>query len=115
MGRPRRRLFLGSVSEGVVRHARCPVLVMRGGEGAWPPERAVLDDGSEEAGAAVELGATIYGAKGVLVQSSPSLMDADVEGSTVTARMLDDGGWFETRERGPRSPRGPWAPGLRCA
>jgi nucleotide-binding universal stress UspA family protein len=29
---PVRRMFVGSVSEGVVHHARCPVLVVRGGE-----------------------------------------------------------------------------------
>ena len=31
------RLVMGSVSEGVVHHARVPVLVMRGGVQAWPP------------------------------------------------------------------------------
>src|SRR5918995_91914 len=42
------RLILGSVSEGVVHHATRPVLVMRGGVGAWSPERIVIgDDGSE--------------------------------------------------------------------
>ena len=44
------RLLSGSVAEGVVHHARFPVLVARGG--AWPPERVVVgDDGSEDAGA----------------------------------------------------------------
>src|SRR5215210_3255299 len=47
---PVRRMFVGSVSEGVVHHARCPVLVVRGGEEAWPPERIVSgDDGSTSA------------------------------------------------------------------
>lgn len=100
---PVERLVMGSVSEGIVRHAPCPVLVMRGGESAWPPERVVLgDDGSEEAKAAAEMAATIggfYGAKGMLVQAYPSLMEVDVEGDKVTARMLDDEGWFKTRER----------------
>ena len=32
-----KRLAVGSVSEGVVLLSPCPVLVMRGGEGAWPP------------------------------------------------------------------------------
>lgn len=97
------RLVIGSVSEGVVRHAPCPVLVMRGGPDAWPPERVVLgDDGSEEARAAVELAATIggfYGSRGLLVQVYPSLMEVDVEGGEVTARMLDDEGWLKARER----------------
>ena len=47
------RIALGSVSEGIVHNADCPVLVLRGGEGAWPPERVVFgDDGSEAARAA---------------------------------------------------------------
>ena len=47
---PVKRLLLGSVAEGVVHHASCPVLVTRGGREAWPPERVVIgDDGSEAA------------------------------------------------------------------
>lgn len=50
-----KRLVMGSTSEGVVSLAPCPVLVTRGGEGAWPPSRLVVgDDGSEEAGRAGE-------------------------------------------------------------
>jgi nucleotide-binding universal stress UspA family protein len=46
-------MLLGSVSEGVVHHARCPVLVVRGGEEAWPPRRVIAgDDGSHDAGKA---------------------------------------------------------------
>src|SRR3712207_9587272 len=45
-----KRLVVGSVSEGVVILAPCPVLVVRGGEGAWPPSRVVVgDDTSPEA------------------------------------------------------------------
>lgn len=45
-----RRLVTGSVSEGLVHRASCPVLIVRGGEGAWPPARVVVgDDGSEAA------------------------------------------------------------------
>jgi nucleotide-binding universal stress UspA family protein len=41
------RLIVGSVAEGVVHHARGPVLVVRGGQEAWPPQRVVVgDDGS---------------------------------------------------------------------
>ncbi|MDF2703956.1 MAG: UspA [Rubrobacteraceae bacterium] len=47
------RIALGSVSEAVIHHSRCPVLVLRGGEDSWPPERVVFgDDGSEAARAA---------------------------------------------------------------
>jgi nucleotide-binding universal stress UspA family protein len=57
---PIRCLMAGSVSEGVVRRAGCPVLVVRGGEEAWPPARVVVgDDGSEEAGMAARMGKAV--------------------------------------------------------
>lgn len=100
---PVSRIVMGSVSEGVTRHSHCPVLMMRGDEGAWPPERVVFgDDGSEEARKAGELAATIgefYGAKGLLVEAYPSLMEVDVDGGEITARMLEDEDWIKTRER----------------
>lgn len=41
------RLTLGSVTEAVCHHASRPVLVLRGGDAAWPPGRVVVaDDGS---------------------------------------------------------------------
>ena len=53
---PVRRLLVGSVSEGVVHHARCPVLVLRRDDVTWPPKRVVAgDDGSEGARRATEL------------------------------------------------------------
>lgn len=70
---PVRRMLVGSVSEGVVHHARCPVLVVRGGEQAWPPERIVAgDDGSKSAELAAELAGgigVVCGAEGVLVRA----------------------------------------------
>ena len=70
---PVRRMLVGSVSEGVVHHARCPVLVVRGDEGGWPPERIVAgDDGSKSAGLAAELAGgigAVCGAEGVLVRA----------------------------------------------
>ena len=55
-----KNLLLGSVSEGMVHHSRCPVLVARGGRGAWPPERVVIaDDDSETARQAGRLAAQI--------------------------------------------------------
>jgi nucleotide-binding universal stress UspA family protein len=67
------RLLVGSVSEGIVHHAPCPVLVVRGEQGSWPPERVVVaDDGSEPAKMAGGLGvlfARLFGTEAVLVRS----------------------------------------------
>ncbi|HEX2728464.1 MAG TPA: universal stress protein, partial [Rubrobacteraceae bacterium] len=68
-----RRVLVGSVSEGVVHHAPCTVLVVRGGEEAWPPTRLVVGyDGSDAAeraaGLAAEIG-RLLGIGGVLVQA----------------------------------------------
>jgi nucleotide-binding universal stress UspA family protein len=74
---PVKRLVVGSVSEGVVDLAPCPVLVFRGGEGAWPPSRLVVgDDGSEEAKRAGELAVgmgELFGARVLLVRVYPSV------------------------------------------
>jgi len=68
-----KRLVTGSVSEGLAHRASRPVLIVRGGEGAWPPARAVLgDDGSEAAERADILAAEIaslFGAEVVLVRA----------------------------------------------
>lgn len=76
---PIRRVLLGSVSEGLVHHARVPVLVVRGGEEAWPPGRIVAgDDFSGDAKTAAELAATIgklYGAPIILLHAHPELTD----------------------------------------
>ena len=89
-----RRLLLGSVSEGVVREASCPVLVTRGGGGAWPPRRVVVgDDGSEEAKRAGELAfgiGKLCGAKGLLVRAYPRLPEVDEKGRASNARLVED-------------------------
>jgi nucleotide-binding universal stress UspA family protein len=91
---PLARLILGSVSEGVVHHASCPVLVLRGGKEAWPPERIVVgDDGSEAARDAGTLAAGIgelFEAKGLLVHAYPELPEMDIEGRESNARIVDD-------------------------
>jgi nucleotide-binding universal stress UspA family protein len=68
-----KRLITGSVSEGVVHRASCPVLVVRGGEQAWPPARIVVgDDGSLAAmkagGLAMEL-ADAFGTEVIFVRA----------------------------------------------
>jgi nucleotide-binding universal stress UspA family protein len=75
---PVKRLTTGSVSEGVVSLAPCPVLVVRGGEGAWPPSTVVVgDDSSTEAKRAGELAAALgrlFGARTLLVWAYPAAM-----------------------------------------
>ena len=46
---PLRRLLMGSVSDSVVRHAHCPVLVVRGKPVVFPAKILVATDGSKEA------------------------------------------------------------------
>src|ERR671916_661879 len=53
-------LMMGSVSDGLIHHASRPVLIVSGGEQAWPPRRIVIgEDLSEEAREAAELAATL--------------------------------------------------------
>jgi nucleotide-binding universal stress UspA family protein len=55
-----RRLAGHSVSEGIVRKASSPVLVVRGDERAWPPTKIVVgDDGSPTSAEATELATQI--------------------------------------------------------
>jgi nucleotide-binding universal stress UspA family protein len=74
---PVKRLVTGSVSEGVVHLAPCPTLVVRGGEGAWPPSSLIIgDDASEEARRAGELAADIgklFDARALLVRIYPQV------------------------------------------
>ena len=56
-----RRALLGSVSDSVVRHAPCPVLVVRGEPLAFPTKILLATDGSEEAKLAATTSATLAG------------------------------------------------------
>lgn len=91
---PLKRLVLGSVAEGVVHHAPCPVLVLRGGQDAWPPRKVVIgDDGSEMAKVAGEMAASIgklFGTQGLLVRVFPRLPEIEVAERELDARMADD-------------------------
>jgi nucleotide-binding universal stress UspA family protein len=84
---------MGSVSEGVVHRARCPVLVVCGDGNIWPPARVVIaDDGSEDARRAGELAAGIgglFGAEGVLVQVYPRVLKSTQEMSALESRIVD--------------------------
>jgi nucleotide-binding universal stress UspA family protein len=88
------RIALGSVSEAVVHHADCPVLVLRGGEGSWPPERVIFgDDGSEAARAAGDLAAVLCGrhdVRGLVLRAYPRLPEADAERRDFDPRIVDD-------------------------
>ena len=89
-----KNLLLGSVSEGVVHHCGRPVLVARGGQRAWPPERVIVgDDGSEMARQAAEFAAEIakpFGSSGVLVCAYPEMPEIDAEGRSRDPRLVDD-------------------------
>src|SRR5919107_3211177 len=88
------RIALGSVSEAVIHHSRWPVLVLRGGEDAWPPERVIFgDDGSEAARAAGNLGASLCGhhsARALVLHAYPRLPEVDAEGRGFDPRIVDD-------------------------
>ena len=71
------RILMGSQSEEIVHHAHVPVLVLRGGDDAWPPERLVIgEDFSDDARKAGDLAASIgalYGSRALLLYAHPDL------------------------------------------
>jgi nucleotide-binding universal stress UspA family protein len=87
------RLLLGSVSEGVIGLAPCPVLVMRGRHEAWPPRSIVVgEDLSEEAKRAVGIAANIgslYGVSVLLVLVYPMSPEA-IREQSMAAWTVDD-------------------------
>jgi nucleotide-binding universal stress UspA family protein len=91
---PVERLVLGSVAEGVVHGAPCPVLVVRGGEGAWPPAAVVVgDDSSRASKEAGVLGARVgklFGASTLLVRSYPKIPGCTDEVGEAAARQAED-------------------------
>jgi nucleotide-binding universal stress UspA family protein len=88
-----KRLLMGSVSEGVVHHARCPVLVLRSEEGVWPPSHVIMaDDSSEDAKKAAELAASIgglFGASGSLIQVYPRMLKLSEKNGSPESRMVE--------------------------
>ena len=91
---PVERLALGSVSEEVVHHATRPVLLLRGSDSSWPPERVIFtDDGSDASRAAQDLAANLCGkrgARGVMVRACPELPEFDAKERAYDARATDD-------------------------
>lgn len=91
---PIARLLLGSVAEGVVYGASSPVLVVRGGDAAWPPRRVICgDDSSEGARRAAELAIGIGGlfdTSNLIMRVYPRLPVADEEGRQMDSRRVDD-------------------------
>lgn len=92
-----RRIALGSVSEEVVHHASCPVLVVRGGERTWPPDRIVVgDDGSEDARRAGDLAmglARLLGVPTMLVrahQEPPAPTELPSDQLELYERMVEE-------------------------
>ena len=89
-----KRLITGSVSEGAVHRASCPVLGVRGGEQARPPARIVVgDDGSLPAikagGVAMEL-AGAFGTEVIFVRAYRHLAEP-VGGRSARQRLeLDE-------------------------
>ena len=102
-----KRLATGSVSEGVVHNASVPVLVVRGGEDAWPPKHVIVgEDGSgpaREAGdLAAEIGA-LTGAGMTLLRVYPELPEMYEEGHRMNPRLTDDGLRQAEKELGYRA------------
>jgi nucleotide-binding universal stress UspA family protein len=89
-----KRILMGSVSEGVIHHTRCPVLVVRPGEESWPPSRVMIsDDFSEDARIAGELAANIgglLGAEATLIQVYPRLLETSREKGYEESRVVEE-------------------------
>jgi nucleotide-binding universal stress UspA family protein len=90
-----KRILIGSHSEEIVHHAHVPVLVVRRGDAAWPPERVVVgEDFSDDARRAGEFAASIaglYDASMVLIYAHPDLPEVPPgEARDAAARELGD-------------------------
>ena len=97
-----KRLITGSVSEGVVHRATCPVLVVCGGEGAWPVGRVVVaDDGSDPARRAGDLAAEIaglFGSEVVVIRAYQHPPEPVGGWSAQDRRELDEALWCNRRD-----------------
>jgi nucleotide-binding universal stress UspA family protein len=87
-----KRLLVGSVSEHVVHSLHRPVLIVRGGEGSWPPAQVIVGfDNSSGAKCAARFAATITH---LYTDTAIELVEADAELSVGADRLLgpDDEG-----------------------
>jgi len=90
-----RRILMGSHSEEIVHRARVPVLVVRRGDSAWPPERVIVgEDFSDHSRKAGELAASIsslYGSQLILIYAHPDLPEVPPgEARDAAVRELGD-------------------------
>ena len=88
------RMMLGSVSEGLVHDANRLVLVVRGDEEPWPPERIIVgDDSFEEVDEAEEFAAELgklYKARLILVRDYREFTAHTNDSGFLTAQMVGD-------------------------
>lgn len=88
------RMMLGSVSEGLVHEADRPVLVIRGGEDSWPPERIIVgDDYFEDVDKAEKFAAELgklYESRLILIRDYQDLSARAKNGGFLTAQMVGD-------------------------
>nr|WP_266096578.1 universal stress protein [Rubrobacter marinus] len=91
------RLLLGSVSEGVIRSSRIPVLVARGVGQRWPPEQVVVwdggSDGAKTARALASRLGDLFGTTSLVLPARPepavrSAAKTEVRGSPPTETRL---------------------------
>ncbi len=84
------RLVMGSVSTGLTHRSPCPVLIVREGEEAWPPERVLVSYGSFEATERAGLLGTSFGrALGVGVELVGTVGDADTDDAEAGFRDME--------------------------
>ena len=91
------RMALGSVSTGLAHRSPCPVLIVREGEEAWPPDRVLVGYGSfEDTERAGFLGASLGRALGAGVE----LVGVAGEGADAEERLRDVERALESRADG---------------
>ena len=111
-----RRAMMGSVSDSVVRHAHCPVMVVRGNEAEFPTRILVATDGSDEAKLAAssaadltkstnsELHIVCVGHVPTILYESPEaiVLDADVQSKVEEDSRKDTETKLERQVQGMR-------------